>query len=153
MPLKKIGDLPKNTVCRDPEHNPPGMIVLESGLYEHTCPGCGHASTFIVPEQPSLQSARSARSAAKYRLKSLTQTCTACPSQWDGKLTDGTPVYIRYRWGSLRVDLNPFTDEELTIYVRHHGDGLDGSMSEEDMLRAVSGELDSTDYESIPEAE
>lgn len=50
---RKIGDLPKYHKCRHPEHNPPGMIVLPDGLYEHVCPGCGHAQHFTV-EKPTL---------------------------------------------------------------------------------------------------
>ena len=48
MPLKKIGNLPKFYYCRNPEHNPPTMIVLPDGIYEHTCPGCGQTTTFTV---------------------------------------------------------------------------------------------------------
>lgn len=44
--LRKIGDFPRP--CLHPEHNPPSMIVLEPGIYEHTCPGCGHRTTFTV---------------------------------------------------------------------------------------------------------
>lgn len=46
MGLKKIADIP--TPCLHPEHNPPSMIVLSPGVYEHTCPGCGHSVTFTV---------------------------------------------------------------------------------------------------------
>jgi hypothetical protein len=46
MGLKKIADLSKP--CLDPSHNPPGHIVLEAGVYEWTCPACGHATTFTV---------------------------------------------------------------------------------------------------------
>lgn len=35
--------------CRHPEHNPPGMIVLPPGAYEHECPGCGAKTVFTVP--------------------------------------------------------------------------------------------------------
>lgn len=45
--LKKVGEvLPP---CLNPEHNPPAHIVLEPGVYEHTCPGCGHTVSFTVP--------------------------------------------------------------------------------------------------------
>ena len=46
--LKKIADLPAQDVCRHSEHNPPTMIVLPPGVYEHTCPGCGKIVTFTV---------------------------------------------------------------------------------------------------------
>jgi len=34
--------------CMHPEHNPPGMCVFEPGVYEHTCPGCGKKTIFVV---------------------------------------------------------------------------------------------------------
>ena len=37
--IRKIADIPRS--CNHPEHNPPNMIVLSPGVYEHTCPGCG----------------------------------------------------------------------------------------------------------------
>lgn len=42
-------------------------------------------------------------------VKWLTQTCIACPSQWDGETDDGRPVYIRYRhgYGHLEVAGSP----------------------------------------------
>jgi predicted RNA-binding Zn-ribbon protein involved in translation (DUF1610 family) len=46
--LKKISDLPAMVVCRSTEHNPPSMIVLSPGVYEHTCPNCGHITRFTV---------------------------------------------------------------------------------------------------------
>jgi hypothetical protein len=27
------------------------------------------------------------------------RTCIACPSQWEGRLTDGRYFYVRFRWG------------------------------------------------------
>ena len=44
--LKKIAD--EELPCQHPEHNPPGLIVLEPGTYEHTCPGCGEVQVFQV---------------------------------------------------------------------------------------------------------
>lgn len=57
MPFKKIDDNkwePKYP-CTDPEHNPPGMIVLEPGTYEYTCPSCGEKRTIIVGPKPTLK--------------------------------------------------------------------------------------------------
>ncbi len=44
--IKKIADVP--IICTDPEHKPPMHIVLEPGVYEHTCPGCGAKITFTI---------------------------------------------------------------------------------------------------------
>lgn len=46
MGLKKIGEVP--IPCSHPEHNPPNMIVLQPGVYRHTCPACGYSKTFTV---------------------------------------------------------------------------------------------------------
>ena len=38
---------------------------------------------------------------------SLEMTCESCPAQWEGKLTDGNHVYIRWRHNELRVGVGP----------------------------------------------
>ena len=55
MPTRKIRDLPPKgshwslpVPCQHPEHNPPGHMVFEPGVYEHECPGCGRKFEFIV---------------------------------------------------------------------------------------------------------
>lgn len=66
----------------------------------------------------------------------LRQTCYACPSQWEGRLADGREVYVRYRHGVLRMDI-----DGRTAYRLEHGDGLDGFMTTEEMMRHLSGSL------------
>lgn len=46
MSLIKIAD--EKPPCRHPEHDPPSMIVLDPGTYEHTCPGCQKKTVFHV---------------------------------------------------------------------------------------------------------
>lgn len=46
--LIKKANLPQETYCVSPEHNPPTHIVLEDGVYEYTCPSCGKKVDFIV---------------------------------------------------------------------------------------------------------
>jgi hypothetical protein len=31
---------------------------------------------------------------------------SSCPSQWEGTTESGNKVYVRYRWGNLRVEIN-----------------------------------------------
>lgn len=52
--MKKICDFPYEKVCRHPDHNPPSMIVLDPGVYEHTCPKCGERQTVVVRPKPTL---------------------------------------------------------------------------------------------------
>ena len=44
--IRKIADLPE--VCMDDEHEPPRYMVLQPGIYEHTCPACGEVQRFTV---------------------------------------------------------------------------------------------------------
>lgn len=39
----------------------------------------------------------------KPKLRKLDLTCYACPSQWEGTDTDNGFVYIRFRYGVLKV--------------------------------------------------
>jgi hypothetical protein len=54
--MKKIADWPEEKRCRDREHDPPTMIVLEPGIYEHECPRCGKKQRVVIPPKPSLRS-------------------------------------------------------------------------------------------------
>lgn len=66
-------------------------------------------------------------------------TCSACPTQYDIYLTDGRNVYLRYRWGHLRIEL----EGEVIYEWDHpgekdeHGINYDGSME----LREVVSHL------------
>lgn len=41
----------------------------------------------------------------------IEQTCTTCPSQWEGRLEDGTYFYARYRGARVRIGLHPSSRE------------------------------------------
>ena len=70
------------------------------------------------------------------KLKELKQTCFACPSQWEGRTTDGRFVYVRFRHGRLSVGIaNTFFEAiRQEDYVDMHGDHLDGFITTEEML-------------------
>lgn len=78
-------------------------------------------------------------------LRSLTETCRSCPSQWEGMTEDGRAVYVRYRWGYLSVgvgrtlreavDASCSDDEWFGVEI---GGGYSGDISEDDML-ALTG--------------
>lgn len=69
------------------------------------------------------------------RIIKLTQTCDACPSQWDAVGANGEDVYIRYRWGKLSVDV----DNE-PHYYDDCGESLDGVMSTDDLCKKLQAE-------------
>jgi predicted GNAT family acetyltransferase len=64
----------------------------------------------------------------------VTQTCDACPSQWEGRLSDGRRLYVRYRWGALEIDI----DGERVL-DQQRGDGLDGLLTYEELKAATEG--------------
>lgn len=50
MPTRKVKDIDgwDAKICRDPDHNPPTMMVYQPGVYEHECPSCHRTFTFVV---------------------------------------------------------------------------------------------------------
>jgi len=69
------------------------------------------------------------------KLTSLTQTCGACPSQWEGRATnDDRPVYIRFRHGRLSIRIGPPGDTMdsavggIEIYHEYIGGQHDGQI-------------------------
>ena len=67
----------------------------------------------------------------------LIQECSACPSSWSGKLDDGRDIFIRYRWGTLRVTENG--DKSITLFEVDHGNPLDGFMDFDELKEALDG--------------
>lgn len=63
----------------------------------------------------------------------LTETCVACPKQWEGYKDDGTFIYIRYRHGSFRIDEGEVGNAIHQEYIGHE---LAGSM-EDDEFKAL----------------
>jgi hypothetical protein len=57
------------------------------------------------------------------------QTCYACPSQWEGETETGQRLYIRYRWGYLRITL-----DEIEIFGQQLGDEWHGVLEQEKVL-------------------
>jgi len=86
-------------------------------------------------------------------LKYLKQTCSACPSQWEAVTKNLKPVYIRYRWGYLTVEIGNYVYRNLSQAMKDDissralntateysfqecvGGEYDGCMSESDMLK------------------
>lgn len=77
----------------------------------------------------------------KIRLVKLEQTCYGCPSQWEGRTDNDEPIYIRYRYGYLSVDLGPKGGDINSavsgkeVFGKQIGEDLDGDLSEKNMLK------------------
>jgi hypothetical protein len=75
------------------------------------------------------------------QVETLTQTCTACPSQWEGRLVDGRPIYIRFRHGELSIRIGrPDGGIESAIngpvwFEWEADNGLDGEISLDEVFK------------------
>ena len=57
-------------------------------------------------------------------VRALRQTSFSCPSEWVGVTTEGQEVYVRYRWGILRIDL-----DDNVFFQAEVGDPFDGVLT------------------------
>jgi hypothetical protein len=73
----------------------------------------------------------------------LEKTCSACPAQWEGRDDQGQYVYIRYRWGHLRVEVN-----RVEIFGEVLGDNFDGSLDYEALKQVLKEIVDFSVYEA-----
>lgn len=86
-----------------------------------------------------------ADTAKKVKVLELYHTCSACPSQWEGKTADGQYIYVRYRWGQLTIGAAktfPAAVWEHNVFDKDIGDGLDGYMPYEEMIEHTKGKVD-----------
>lgn len=71
------------------------------------------------------------------------QTCSACPSQWEGELSDGRTFYGRYRWGHLSLGIGESMGSAVRAdtFGKQVGPGMGGVMSTDDFKRHTAGVL------------
>lgn len=76
-----------------------------------------------------------------FRVAELAQTCLASPSQWEGRTEDDRPFYVRYRWGTLTVQLGePGTADAVEgelLFKADVGDKLGGWMDWSEVEKAT----------------
>jgi len=76
-----------------------------------------------------------------FDIETITQTCRACPSQWEGRLADGRPIYIRFRHGELSIRIGDAGDGiekaiDAPAWFEWEADnGLDGEISLDEVCR------------------
>lgn len=74
----------------------------------------------------------------RLRESTLALQCSACPTAWDVQTEGGRAAYIRYRYGSLSVNLAT-TDGFWRVWEKQVGEDLDGVMSEAEMREHLAG--------------
>ncbi len=70
----------------------------------------------------------------------LTNQGTMVPSQWNGKNESGQNVYVRYRFGRLRVHLN--NDLINHLLELSYGDFGDGDMTDQELATLLKKHLE-----------
>ncbi len=82
------------------------------------------------------------------KIKSIKNTGTCCPSQWEGITESNEVFYIRYRWGRLAIQLSEqngtITDAVnagRVLYNKKIGEGYDGVITLEDVMEIMKKEL------------
>lgn len=77
-------------------------------------------------------------------LKELHQTTSCCPSQWNGLTEQNEFVYIRYRFGTLTIQLSASggnISDAINIghmiFVKSFNDRLDGKMTSEELIQII----------------
>jgi hypothetical protein len=71
-----------------------------------------------------------------YNIKEIQQTCSACPSQWEGKTDKGEELYCRYRWGYLSVEIN-----NKVIFGEQLGNDFHGIMDIDELIKYTKNVL------------
>lgn len=99
----------------------------------HACESC------YMDADDSWGGWREAPEAKPYVIIKVIETCDACPSQWSARTDDGRYVYIRYRHGNFRVDVDDDNKMEEYFISELGGDGV---LSFEEMQRRTEGLLD-----------
>lgn len=73
------------------------------------------------------------------KIKTIRQTCIACPTQYEGWTDDERPVYIRYRWGHLSIRVGEKDTDHNTplsgevVYSQQIGNKYDGFIELDDI--------------------
>lgn len=82
------------------------------------------------------------------KITKLVQTCTACPSQYEGWTDKGEYVYVRYRHGYLYIEVN-----EQRIFERSYGDSIDGFLPYDELTTFALDKVEWPKELSLPEQE
>ncbi len=84
----------------------------------------------------------------------ITNTCFACPSQWEAFTDDKFPIYIRYRWGYLSVRLGQQNSSISSavggdeIFGKQLADDLDGTLEYSKLKEILKGKIEFPEYEN-----
>lgn len=94
----------------------------------------------------------------KYKVKSIANLGTVCPTQWQGLLKGNIPFFVRYRFGNLTVyvsrqEVSPrfkgcFSfDLANLVFNEQVGDDMDGCMN----LNQLKEHLPDWDFTGVTE--
>lgn len=97
---------------------------------------------------------------SKTKVISVERTCRACPSQWEGVTDDRRLIYVRYRYGVLRIAISDpgATDIHAAVngeelFCLEWGDPFGGDMSYSELIALTADHVEwpeSDDCEKHP---
>lgn len=77
-------------------------------------------------------------------LKKWIQTTSCCPSQWEGLTEQNEFVYIRYRFGTLTIQMSASggnISDAINIghmvFAKSFSERLDGKMTSEELIQII----------------
>jgi hypothetical protein len=101
----------------------------------------GFGAVFKLPLRPMSQ----------FVVKTLLRTGLACPSMWEGELSDGRHVYVRYRGGTLSIEVGSSRADATSFLEKQIGHKRDGWFELEQLRKATQGVIDWPDtYKDAP---
>ena len=75
------------------------------------------------------------------KLLELERTSEESPTQYEGRLTDGRQVYIRYRWGTITIRVSDYKSKDnhdavvgRVVFKRFIGDAYDGHIEHDPVM-------------------
>lgn len=82
--------------------------------------------------------------------ETLERTCFACPSQWEGSLSDGRMFYIRYRHGTFALRFSQEQTSDVhdaiiapeTMLMEPDDIESDGFMTDDEMMLLTQEHID-----------
>lgn len=90
------------------------------------------------------------------KVATLQKTCESHPAQWEGRLADGRFIYVKFRWGHLRIGIGETpaaaVDCRLPLFEwdKPGSNGYEGDMSRSMLRRLTAKTLDlsETDWQT-----
>ena len=73
------------------------------------------------------------------RVVKIVKTCSACPEQYEGELSNGDKFYVRCRWGHARLGVSSISIDDAVqatpVSEIHYDDDMQGAFDNGDLKK------------------